>query len=158
MRIWKREAVVPAGPEPLGSTWTLDHIGIGRDPSGQSPLPFGFAFENPRTFEPLSAADTTATDGRLLARRVFQNSSLLIAKLQTADKEETGSATVPASEARARWIGVLSCAACHVGRVMVWTDEAVAGMPNTEIEAQHYSKLLMLTPRRWSSPASIPRR
>ena len=48
----------------------------------QSPLPFGFAFENPRAFEPLSAAEPTALDGRLLARRVFQNTSLLIAKLR----------------------------------------------------------------------------
>jgi hypothetical protein len=39
-----------------------------------------------------------------------------------------------------------SCAACHVGRVMVSGKmQFLAGMPNTEIEAQYYSKLLMLT-------------
>ena len=37
----------------------------------QSPLPFGFAFENPRAFEPLSAPRRRVYDGRLLARRVF---------------------------------------------------------------------------------------
>ncbi len=39
-----------------------------------------------------------------------------------------------------------SCAACHVGRVMVGNRMTfLPGMPNTEIEAQYYSKLLMLT-------------
>ena len=90
----------PCRPAPARAGWTLDHIGVGPNPSDyvdgvarpaaerQSPLPFGFAFENPRSFEPLSAAETTLYDGRLLARRVFQNTSLLIAKLRTADKEE----------------------------------------------------------------------
>ena len=69
-RIWKREAIVPAGSGTPATRWTFDHIGIGPNPSDyvdgvarpaderQSPLPFGFAFENPRTFEPLSAAET----------------------------------------------------------------------------------------------------
>ncbi len=40
----------------------------------------------------------------------------------------------------------LSCAACHVGRVIVSGKmKFLPGMPNTEIEAQYYSKLLMLT-------------
>ena len=39
-----------------------------------------------------------------------------------------------------------SCAACHVGRVMVAGKmKFLPGMPNTEIEAQYFSKLLMLT-------------
>jgi hypothetical protein len=39
-----------------------------------------------------------------------------------------------------------SCAACHVGRVIVSGKvQFLPGMPNTEIEAQYYSKLLMLT-------------
>jgi hypothetical protein len=39
-----------------------------------------------------------------------------------------------------------SCAACHVGRVVVGGKmRFLVGMPNTEIEAQYYSKLLMLT-------------
>src|SRR4030095_4249816 len=39
-----------------------------------------------------------------------------------------------------------SCAACHVGRVVVGRKmKFLPGMPNTEIEAQYYSKLLMLT-------------
>src|SRR5436190_7506001 len=54
-RIWKREAIVPAGAGMPG--WTLDHIGVEPDPSDytdgvarpaaqrQTPLPFGFAFE-----------------------------------------------------------------------------------------------------------------
>ena len=39
-----------------------------------------------------------------------------------------------------------SCAACHVGRVVVGNRMTfLPGMPNTEVEAQYYSKLLMLT-------------
>jgi hypothetical protein len=146
-RIWKREAIVPGGEGSTAPTWTLDHIGVGRDPSGRSPLPFGFAFENPRTFEPLSAAETAAVDTRLLARRVFQNTSLLIAKLRTADKEENWERDRPGFGSPGALDRVsFSCAACHVGRVMVTGKmRFLAGMPNSEIEAQYYSKLLMLT-------------
>jgi len=99
-RIWKHEAIVPGGSGTPAITWTLDHLGIGPNPSDyvdgvalpaslrHSPLAFGLAFENPRSFEPLSAADTKIADGRLLARRVFQNISLLIAKVRTADHED----------------------------------------------------------------------
>ena len=139
--------------------WTLDHIGIGPNPSDyvdgvarpaaerQSPLPFGFAFENPRSFEPLSAAETTAYDGRLLARRVFQNTSLLVAKLRTVDKEENWERDRPGFGSPGAMDRVFfSCAACHVGRVMVSGKmKFLPGMPNTEIEAQYFSKLLMLT-------------
>jgi RoxA-like, cytochrome c-like len=158
-RIWKHETTVAAGSGTAATAWTLDHIGVGPGPSDyvdgvarpaterHSPLPFGFAFENPRSFEPLSAADTTRYDGRLLARRIFQNTTLLIAKLKTADKEENwerdrkdfGS---PGTLDRV----FFSCAACHVGRVMASGKmKFLPGMPNTQIEAQYYSKLLMLT-------------
>src|SRR6185503_8053701 len=82
------------------SAWTLDHIGVGPDMSDyvdgvarpvserQSPLPFGFAFENPRAFEPLSMAETAAYDARLLARRIFRNTGLLAAKLRAAGHED----------------------------------------------------------------------
>ena len=156
-RIWKREAAVPTGTGTPG--WTFDHIGIGPNPidyvdgvarpvtERQAPLPFGFAFENPRSFEALSAAETTLYDGRLLARRVFQNTSLLIAKLRTADKEENWEKDRPGFGSPGSLDRVfLSCGACHVGRVMVSGKmKFLPGMPNTEIEAQYYSKLLMLT-------------
>lgn len=113
----------------------------------QSPLPFGFAFENPRECAPLSGPARVRADARLLARRVFRNSSLLIAKARTADREEnwerdrTGFGS-PGTLDRV----FLSCAACHVGRVVVAGRMTfLPGMPNTEIEAQYYSKLLMLT-------------
>jgi len=158
-RIWKREAVVPAGSGAAGSRWTFDHIGIGpnasdyvdgvaRPPSErQSPLPFGFAFENATSFEPLSAAQTTVYDGRLLARRVFQNTSLLVAKMRTTDREENWEADRPGFGSPGAMDRVFfSCAACHVGRVMVSGKmKFLPGMPNTEIEAQYFSKLLMLT-------------
>ena len=158
-RIWKREAIVPAGSGAPEARWTFDHIGIGPNPSDyvdgvarpaserQSPLPFGFAFENPRSFEPLSAAETTVYDGRLLARRVFQNTSLLVAKVRTADKEENWERDRPGFGSPGAMDRVFfSCAACHVGRVMASGKmKFLPGMPNTEIEAQYFSKLLMLT-------------
>jgi RoxA-like, cytochrome c-like len=158
-RIWKREAVVPTGSETPAGRWTLDHIGIGPNPSDyvdgvarpaperRSPLPFGFAFENPRSFEPLSTATTTVYDGRLLARRIFQNTSLLIAKARTVDKEENWERDRPGFGSPGAMDRVFfSCAACHVGRVMASGKmKFLPGMPNTEIEAQYFSKLLMLT-------------
>jgi hypothetical protein len=158
-RIWKREAPLPMGSGPAATRWTLDHIGVGPNPADyvdgvarpagerQSPLPFGFAFENPRSFEPLSAADTKVYDGRLLARRVFQNTSLLIAKVRTADHDENWERDRPSFGSPGAMDRVfLSCAACHVGRVVVSGKmKFLPGMPNTEIEAQYYSKLLMLT-------------
>jgi hypothetical protein len=158
-RIWKREAVVPAGPGSPATTWTMDHIGMGPNPTDyvegvaqpmaerRSPLPFGFAFENPRSFEPLSATEAKLHDGRLLSRRVFQNTSLLLAKLQKANTEENWERDRPGFGSPGALDRVfLSCGACHVGRVMVAGKmKFLPGMPNTEIEAQYYSKLLMLT-------------
>jgi len=155
-RIWKREAAVP-GAAP--GTWTLDHLGIGPDPDDyhdgvarppdqrQAPLPYGFAFENPQTFEPLSTAESAAADARLLARRVFQNTTLLVAKLRTADTEDNWERDRPGFGSPGTMDRVFfSCAACHVGRVIVsGKTQFLVGMPNTEIEAQYYSKLLMLT-------------
>ena len=157
-RIWKREATIPV-PGTTGPAWTMDHIGIGPDPRDyvdgvarpagdrQSPLPSGFAFENPHEFEPLSSAETTVLDGRLLARRVFQNTSLLIAKMKQTHSEDNWERDRPSFGTPGTMDRVfLSCAACHVGRVMVdGKMKFLPGMPNTEIEAQYYSKLMMLT-------------
>jgi mono/diheme cytochrome c family protein len=158
-RIWKREAKFPLGSGPSATTWTLDHIGVGPGPDEyvdgvarppaewRSPLPYGFAFENPRTFEPLSDAERKVQDGRLLLRRVFDKPALLIAKLRTTDKEERWEKDRPDFGSPGSMDRVfLSCAACHVGRVMAGGKmKFLPGMPNTEIEAQYYSKLLMLT-------------
>jgi hypothetical protein len=158
-RIWKRETPMPMGSGTNATRWTFDHIGIGPNPSDyvdgvarpaserRSPLPFGFAFENPRTFEPLSAAEAKLYDTRLLTRRIFQNTSLLIAKVRTADHEDNWERDRPTFGSPGTMDRVfLSCAACHVGRVVVSGKmKFLPGMPNTEIEAQYYSKLLMLT-------------
>jgi hypothetical protein len=157
-RIWKRQATVP-GSSGSSPAWTLDHVGLQPNPADyaegvvrppserRSPLPFGFAFENPRAFEPLSSAELAAYDARLLARRVFTNTSLLIAKTRTAEHEENwerdrANFGSPGSLDRV----FFSCAACHVGRVLVsGRMKFLPGMPSTEIETQYYSKLLMLT-------------
>jgi hypothetical protein len=157
-RIWKRPATLPdaSGAAPR---WTLDHLGIGPDPADYtdgisrpasartSPLPFGFAFENSRTFAPLSTLQATQLDARLLTRRVLPNSTLLLAKLRTVDHEDNWENDRPGFGSPGTLDRVFfSCAACHVGRVIVGGKmKFLPGMPNTEIEAQYYSKLLMLT-------------
>jgi hypothetical protein len=155
-RIWKRQAPLPRGTGKSATRWTFDHLGIGPHPSNYvdgvatadvAPLPFGFAFENPQRFAALSAIDTRVHDSRLRARRVFQNTSLLMAKLRTTDTEENWERDRPNFGSAGTMDRVFfSCAACHVGRVMVAGKmKFLPGMPNTEIEAQYYSKLLMLT-------------
>ena len=159
-RIWKREAAVPcrhrerlaggrsitSASGPIRSTTSTAWPALRAE--RQAPLPFGFAFENPRSFEPLSAAETTRV------RRPAAGAPRL-PEHEPADREaahrgqggELGEAIGRASGARARLDRVFfSCGACHVGRVMVSGKmKFLPGMPNTEIEAQYYSKLLMLT-------------
>ena len=158
-RIWKRETPLPLGTGATATTWTLDHLGVVPNPSDytdgvvrsggdrRSPLPFGFAFENSRTFEPLSSSDTAVYDARLLTRRVFKNASLLVAKLRTVDHEDNWEKDRPGFGSPGALDRVFfSCAACHVGRVVVdGKMKFLPGMPNTELEGQYYSKLIMLT-------------
>jgi hypothetical protein len=158
-RIWKRETPLPLGTGATATTWTLDHLGVVPNPSDytdgvvrpggdrRSPLPFGFAFENSRTFEPLSSSDTAVYDARLLTRRVFTNASLLVAKLRTVDHEDNWEKDRPGFGSPGALDRVFfSCAACHVGRVVVdGKMKFLPGMPNTELEGQYYSKLIMLT-------------
>ncbi|WP_157899014.1 hypothetical protein [Luteitalea pratensis] len=158
-RIWKRQATVPVAGGGTNSEWTFDHIGIAANPSDyvdgvlrpaaerHANLPYGFAFENPQTFTPLSRTQSAVLDGSLLARRVFKNTALLVAKITTTAHEENWERDRPGFGSPGTTDRVsLSCAACHVGRVLVSGKmRYLPGMPNTEIEAQYYSKLLMLT-------------
>lgn len=154
-RIWKREAVVPSGSG--ASAWTMDHLGVSPSPSdydngvarptGPAELPFGFAYENPRTFAPLTTAQNIQANANLLRKRVFKNTALLLAKLKTVNHEDNWEKDRPTFGTPGALDRVFfSCAACHVGRVMVSGKmKFLPGMPNTQIEAQYYSKLLMLT-------------
>ncbi len=158
-RIWKRQATVPTGSgEPAGA-WTMDHIGLPPNPSDyvdgvarppnerQSPLPFGLAFENPRVFEPLSSGEAFSLEAELLTKRILPITNLLIARMRTVNEEEEWEKDRPHFGTPGAMDRVFfSCAACHVGRVMV-SDKMkfLPGMPNTEVEAQDLSKLLMLT-------------
>jgi RoxA-like, cytochrome c-like len=157
-RIWKREPTFPV-PGATAPSWTLDHIGIGPNPADyvdgvarpagerRSPLPFGLAYENSQPFEPLSGVRMAAIDTELDALRVFKDVALLIAKLKKADQEENWEHDRPSFGTPGTMDRVFfSCAACHVGRVQVAGKmKFLPGMPNTEIEAQYYSKLMMLT-------------
>jgi len=157
-RIWKHQTTMPIGSGP-SAAWTFDHLGVGPNPADyvdgvakppserQSALPYGFAYENPRAFTPLSDVEMKRYDAQLRLKSVFQITSLLIAKLRTTAQEENWEADrkgfgTPGSMDRV----FFSCAACHVGRVVVGGRmKFLPGMPNTEVEAQYYSKLLMLT-------------
>jgi hypothetical protein len=92
-------------------------------------------------------AEMRVYDGRLLARRTFQNTGLLVAKVRRAGTEENWERDRPGFGSPGAMDRVFfSCAACHVGRVVVdGKMKFLPGMPNTEIEGQYYSKLLMLT-------------
>jgi mono/diheme cytochrome c family protein len=154
-RIWKRPAVV-AGAS--GSpAWTLDHLGVSPGPdeyvdgvaraAGPAALPYGFAFENARTFEPQTTAQAALSDTRLRVKSVAPKVALLVSKIRTADVEENWEKDRPGFGSPGSTDRVFfSCAACHVGRVVVdGRMKFLPGMPNTQIEAQYYSKLLMLT-------------
>src|SRR5215510_4206068 len=126
-RIWKHQTTMPIGSGP-SAAWTFDHLGVGPNPADyvdgvarpvserQSPLPFGFAYENPRSFEPISDLEMKRYDTQLRLKSVFQITSLLLAKLRTANQEENwendrkGFGT-PGSMDRV----FFSCAGCHVG-------------------------------------------
>ena len=154
-RIWKRQATVPTSSG--GDAWTMDHIGISprpddydngvARPAGPAALPYGFAFENPQAFAPLDAVQRVTLDTRLGARELAQKAFLLAAKLKTVDHEDNWEKDRPGFGTPGSMDRVFfSCAACHVGRVVVnGRMKFLPGMPNTQIEAQYYSKLLMLT-------------
>jgi hypothetical protein len=154
-RIWKRKATVPTASG--GEAWTMDHIGISPRPSdydngvarpaGPASVPYGFAFENSQAFTPLDAVQRVTVDTRLGARELAQKAFLLAAKLKTVDHEDNWEKDRPGFGTPGSMDRVFfSCAACHVGRVMVNGKMTfLPGMPNTQIEAQYYSKLLMLT-------------
>jgi len=154
-RIWKHQATVPTGSG--GAAWTMDHIGISprpgdydngvARPAGPASVPYGFAFENPQSFAPLDPVQRVAIDTRLGARELAQKAFLLAAKLKTVDHEDNWEKDRPGFGTSGSMDRVFfSCAACHVGRVVVnGKMKFLPGMPNTQIEAQYYSKLLMLT-------------
>ena len=75
------------------------------------------------------------------------NTSLLLAKMRATEHEDNWERDRPGFGSPGSMDRVFfSCAACHVGRVVVdGKMKFLPGMPNTEIEAQYFSKLLMLT-------------
>lgn len=156
-RIWKQPA-----PDFLGSNngkLTLDHIGLGPHPeeyengiapdaaSVKSPLPYGMAWENPGRFEPMSATAKAWYDVRLALKRHFPTGSLLLSQLLYRAHVDNWELDRPNFGTPGQLDRVhFSCAACHVGRVVVdGRMKFLPGMPNTEVDPQNYSRLIMET-------------
>ena len=141
------------------AAWTLDHIGIGPQPSDyvdgvarpaserRSPLPFGFAFENPRSSSRCRPRRPRSTTGGCWPGASSRTRVCSSPSCEPSTRRRTGRRDRPGFGSPGAMDRVFfSCAACHVGRVMVSGKmKFLPGMPNTEIEAQYYSKLLMLT-------------
>ena len=159
-RIWKHEAIVPRDRERRQRTWTLDHIGVGPNPSdyvdgvatpGQRAAVAAAvricvrepAHRSSRCRQPRRRPTTRG----LLARARLSEHESADRQAANRDKEENWERDRPDFGSPGSMDRVFfSCAACHVGRVMVAGKmKFLPGMPNTEIEAQYYSKLLMLT-------------
>ncbi len=163
-RIWRKASGVAGDDGAL----TLDHLGVGPHPADYEDgvakpagerrftLPNGFVYDP--TVEPdgvhrvnaklfvMRQLELTTLLKSSLRKRLFEDDidyQTEVDKYQTAPKVDAVS---------------FACSACHVGRVVVGgqIDEAgnqikqgkiafLPGMPNTEIEAQHYSELLLDT-------------
>ena len=141
--------------------WTLDHIGIdrrsGRLRRRRALRPAASASRQPalrlRLREPAAIRAAVGyrrwrcSIRRLLARESSRTRRCSWPRCAPTDHEENWERDRPGFGSPGATDRVsLSCAACHVGRVLVSGKmRFLPGMPNTEIEAQYYSKLLMLT-------------
>ena len=113
----------------------------------------GLAVGDGHTLEPahvrtaVGGRNHASTTGGCWRGGVFRNTSLLLAKVRATEHEDNWERDRPGFGSPGSMDRVFfSCAACHVGRVVVdGKMKFLPGMPNTEIEAQYFSKLLMLT-------------
>ncbi len=163
-RIWRRASAV-AGEE---GAFTLDHLGAGPNPADyvdgvalpaaerRHTLPSGFVFDP--TVRP---DDVRRVNARLFVMRQLDLTTLLRSGLRQMlfDEDTDYQAEVDKFQTPPKVDAVsFACSACHVGRVVVGGEldetgtkvrqgrvEFLIGMPNTEIEAQHYSELLLET-------------
>lgn len=162
--IWHRESLYER------NKFTLDHLGIGPNaedyqdgialpPERRShKLPNGLVYEGAPTAE-VTGHEKSDSDLDTSLRRYdwYTNTSLLSMKVSSSlDGFFTTQAKVDdyagdlANKKLQKSGGMdevfFSCSACHQGRVVVEGKmKFLPGLPNTEIEAQYYSQLLMET-------------
>ena len=164
-KVWRKASGIPGED----SRFTIDHLGVGPHPAdydngiAKPPaershvLPNGFVFDP--TVEP---EDVRRVNARLWAMRRLDFLSLVRSGLRKKllfDTEIDYRTEVHKFQTPPKVDAVFfACSACHVGRVVV--DGAIdaagnqvrrgkvkflVGMPNTEIEGQHYAELLLET-------------
>jgi hypothetical protein len=152
--IWKKKSVVP--DEAARELYTLDHLGfsphpqdyadgVAKTPQERRHLPKGLAYD-PGVHVPELAALRQRLQAMAAAPKLGLARGWLrkkVEELRTPDyeRDRPGYQTAPAVDAV-----FFSCSACHVGRVIVGGRmQFLPGMPNTEIDAQYFSRLLMET-------------
>ncbi|WP_171180632.1 hypothetical protein [Ruegeria sp. HKCCD8929] len=163
-RIWRQASPVPGE----NGVFTLDHLGSSPHPADYDngtakpaqdrrfSLPNGFVFDP--TVQP---EEVRRINAKLFVMRQLDLTTLLRSSLRKRiyeddidyQTEPEKYQTAPNHDAV-----FFACSACHTGRVVVGGEiddsgnmvqqgqvRFLHGMPNTEIEAQHYSELLLAT-------------
>ena len=169
--IWRKKSTVPE--ESGQNRYTLDHLGFGphpgdydangiaRDPrERRHPLPNGLVYD-----PGVKPAEVTAVRTRLRALRAVPTLGLVVAKVGASIRSRIYGDTLDYERDRAKFqqpplvdAVFFACSGCHQGRVIAGgrLDAAgnivdrgrmqfMPGMPNTEVEAQYFSQLLMET-------------
>jgi hypothetical protein len=110
-------------------------------------LPYGYAWQTDLEYRKLIKFEEYLVDARLYLKNLFPKLSLITSKFYTlADEMAWEQYRHYPSQAGVFDRVHFSCAACHVGRVVVNNRiKFLPGAPNTEVDAQLYSKLIMYT-------------
>ncbi len=167
-QIWRKASKIPGE----SNSFTLDHIGVGPHPIdyengvAKAPADRRFTLPNGMVFDPtVEPKSVVAVTTRLRAMRRLRTVRLLTLfksrlrqKILYDDQINYETEVHKLQEAPKVDAVFFACSACHVGRVIVDGEldadgnqvrqgkmKFLPGMPNTEIEAQHYSELLLAT-------------
>lgn len=168
--IWRKKSALPA--EAARNLYTLDHLGLGPRPEdyadgiARDPRQRRHMLPNGLVYDPeVKPREVRLVRERLLAFRKLPTIELLAGKLRSKLHDRIYGEYPNYERDRAKFqrppqvdAVFVSCSGCHMGRVIVGgrLDDAgniaergrmhfMPGMPNTEVENQYYSQLLMET-------------